>query len=430
MTRLLIAVFALVLATPLGAQAQESELVDRIVAVVGDSAILASDVEEQIERRRAFGQPIPTDPAELDQLRRQELQSLVNEMVLLQAAQRDSIVVVESEIQAQVNATLAEQERRFGGRAALEAAIRSEGISMEEYRRTVAEGVRRAGIRQQFQAVIQRDRRPPPVRESEVRAFFEARQGELGERPATIEFEQVVVKAQASDSARAAARAEAEQVLAQLRAGEDFATVARRFSDDTGTRERGGELGWFRRGRMVPEFERAAFSLRPGQVSGIVETAFGLHIIKVDKVKGPERLARHILIRPEVTAADRARTESRAEEVAAALRAGAPMDSLIAAVHDPSEQDRIGPVLQDSLPSPYRAQLRHRSTGEVVGPFAVPGSVEAFAVVKVRAVAEAGEYTFEDEDIRAQIRSFLQREKLMEEVLGELRERTYIDVRY
>jgi peptidyl-prolyl cis-trans isomerase SurA len=436
MTLLRTAVIALVLAAPVTAraqepaQAQEPELVDRVVAVVGDSAILASDIAEQIERRRAMGQPIPTDPAALDALRRQELDMLVNEMVLLQAAQRDSIIVTDADVQAQVNATLTEQERRFGGRAALEAALAAEGTTLEAYRRTVAEGVRRAGIRQQYQARIQRDRRPPPVRESEVREFFEARRGELGRRPATIEFEQLVVKAAPSDSARAAALAEAEQALAELRDGQDFAAVARRFSDDPGTREQGGELGWFRRGRMVPEFERAAYALRPGQVSGIVETAFGFHIIRVDRVRGPERLARHILIRPEITQADQARTRGRAEEVAAALRSGASLDSLATLYHDPAEQSRVGPVLQDSLPAPYVTELRGRAAGEVVGPFRVPGTGEAFAVARVENVTSAGEYTYDDEDLRAQIRSFLQREKLMEEVLGELRDRTYIDIRY
>lgn len=106
------------------------------------------------------------------------------------------------------------------------------------------------------------------------------------------------------------------------------------------------------------------------------------------------------------------------------------MDSLVDAEHDPAEQSRIGPALQDSLPDPYRTQLRGVATGEVVGPFQVPGPTEAFSVVHVVEVAEAGEYTLEDEALRAQIRDFLQREKLMREVLQELRDRTYIDIRY
>jgi parvulin-like peptidyl-prolyl isomerase len=161
-----------------------------------------------------------------------------------------------------------------------------------------------------------------------------------------------------------------------------------------------------------------------------VETSFGLHIIKIERARGPERLARHILIRPEITAEDRARTAERAEEVAEALRQGASLDSLIEAVHDPVEQSRIGPAIRDSLPAPWRTQLRYVSTGEIVGPFPVPSAQDAYAVVRVEEVAEAGEYTLDDQELRTQIRTYLQREKLMDEVLSELRRSTYIDIRF
>ena len=144
------------------AEPQEPELVDRIVAVVGDSVILASELDEQIERRRATGQPVPSDPAELEQLRRAELESMVNELVMIQAAERDSILVPEEDVQGQVDAAIEEQVRRFGSQAAFEEALSREGLTLEQYRTIVARGTRRAGIQQQFVALIQRDRSPPP----------------------------------------------------------------------------------------------------------------------------------------------------------------------------------------------------------------------------------------------------------------------------
>lgn len=415
---------------PNPAQPQEPELVDGIVAVVGDSVILASELDEQIERRRATGQPVPTDPAELEQLRRAELESLINELVMIQAAERDSILVPEEDVQGQVDAAIEEQVRRFGSQPAFEEALSREGLTLEQYRAIVARGTRRAGIQQQFVAMVQRDRSPPRVSDEEIREFFEQRRTELGRRPATIEFRQVVVTPEPADSAMARARAEAESILEELAEGEDFETLARRHSDDPGSRQQGGELGWFRRGRFVPEFERVAFALPPGAHSGIVETPFGLHIIKVERARGAERLARHILIRPEITAEDRARTRARARDVAEALRSGASVDSMIEAVHDPVEQSRIGPVVRDSLPAPWRSQLRNVSAGDVVGPFQIPGAEDAFTVAHVDDVTEAGEYTLEDQELRAQIRQFLQREKLLEEVLTELRRTTYIDIRF
>ncbi len=429
-----ISAMLILLAAPAAAQdeatAQGPDLVDRIVAVVGDSVVLASELDEQMERRRAMGETLPTDPEALEALRRQELEALINEMVMLQAAARDSITVLPSDVEGQVEATVDEQVRRFGSRATFEEVLAQEGLTLEQYRAIIARSARRAGVRQQFVATVQRDRTPPPVSDEEIREFFEDRRAELGRRPASIEFQQVVITPEPSDSALARAREEAQEVLQQLQEGEDFATVARRYSDDPGSRQQGGELGWFRRGRFVPAFERVAFGLRPGQYSGIVQTSFGLHIIKVERARGPERLARHILIRPELTDEDLARTLERAEEVATALRDGASIDSLIEAVHDPVEQSQVGPAIQDSLPSPWRSELRGAQAGEVIGPFQIPASQESYAVVKVTDVNQAGEYSLEDQELRAQIRQFLQREKLLEEVLTELRSGTYIDIRY
>ncbi len=424
-------ILMVLVALPAAAQQPAGEsLVDRVVAVVGDSVVLASELEEQLLRLAASGRPLPQDPRELDRLRRQLLDPLVNQLLLVQAAARDSIVVDLSDVEAQVDAEIQQRRRAMGGAAAFQQALQQAGLTEARFRRNLEEELRQTMMIQQYLAKVRQERRAPPVTIQEMRQFFEAQRGDMGTRPATITFRQVVVSPEPPDSAKAAARAEAQTILEQLQEGADFEALARRHSDDPGSAQRGGELGWFRPGQMVPEFEAVAFALRPGQTSGIVETDFGYHIIRVEKVKGPERQARHILIAPEMPegAADSARALAR--DVALLARDGVPMDSLRAVYGDETEEFRVGPALRASLPEPYAAELAEAREGQVIGPLQITSRGQPrWAVVKVTEVRESGEYTFDDEQVRSQIREQLEQEKLLDEIVEELRARTYIDIR-
>lgn len=417
-------------------------LVDRIVAVVGDSAILKTDLDEEVFRIVASrGDSLPDDPAALERLYREALENRIDELVLLQAAERDSVTVEQDAVARRVEQELAQRREALGGESAFHAALRQQGTTLTEFRAELERQVRRQGVIETYLAKLQRERRPPPVTESEARGYFEAQKDRLGQRPAILSFQQVVVRPRPTDSALAAARAEAEEVLAKLRAGEDFQDLARRYTDEPGGRERAGDLGWFRRGQMVPEFERVAFALPPGAISGIVETGFGFHIIKVEKTKGAERQARHILFRPEVTPEDIAHTETVAREVADRMRAGEPLDSLLARYGDTALQSpgsllapRVGPVPRDrlaQLPAPYAAAFANVQKGQVLDPFRLTGVAEGnhWVVAQITELTEAGEYDWNDPELRSRIREQLERQKLAEEVIREMRARTYIDIR-
>src|SRR5690606_37810243 len=233
-----------------------------------------------------------------------------------------------------------------------------------------------------------------------------------------------------SDSALSRARMKADSMYALATSGSEFEDLARRFSDDPGTRERGGDLGYFREGTMVREFSNAAFAMRPGQISPPIRTSFGYHIIKLERIRGSERQARHILIRPDVAESDVQRTSALADSLAMELRNGADIDALIARYGDRDEQARIGPIVRDQLPEPYLTALATATTGAIVGPLPIgEATQQKWAVVQVVNVQQSGEYSLDDAYVRAQIRRLLEQEKLLEEIVGELRRGTYIDVR-
>ncbi len=440
-SRSLLAAFPLALALsaiqPTVAEAQgdpdiTEELVDRIVAVAGDSIILLSQIREQLIGYLAVDPNLENDPNRLREVEGEILENLINSQLIVQAAIKDTTIVIDdARIEQVVDQDLANRTQQLGGEAALLTALRSQGWSMARFREMLRADARRQQLQQQYLAKQQRGMKPIPVMAEEVRRFFEENGDMFGRRPATVTFRQVVIQPTPSDSAEAAALAEARSILDSIRAGSEFEPLARRFSDDDGSRQLDGDLGWFRRpSGFVREFEDAAFALRSGEVSVPIRTQFGYHIIKVDRVRGPERKARHILIGFQVGPEDVQRTVEQAEELKRRIEAG----ESASALHDEFGSEELPDSLAvptndlDRLPSGYAAALRTATAGQVLGPIRFgEGARTNIAVLEVIEVRDEGEFTFEDlEDL---IRERLQQEKMLAELVRRVRDAAYVDIR-
>ncbi len=412
------------------AHAQE-EHVDHVAAVVGDSVVLLSQVVQAENQRRAQGQAVPEDGTpESEEFRRGLLDVLIANQIVLQAAARDTVLEVDDgRVEDVLQQRLEAMEESFGGRVAMERELEAEGLSMQTYREMVREEIRQGMLIELYVARYRSDG-AVEVTEEEVRSFFEAQRAVLQERPATATFKQIILTVEPSDSTRAEARAEAEELLERVHAGEDFAELAADHSQDPGSAEAGGDLGWFRRGLMVDEFDDAAFSLLEGGISDVVETEFGYHIILVERVRFAERRARHILVRPDIGLRDIGATRAFAAEVAERAKTE-DFDALIDEYHEPSLPDSATvprrQIAQFLAPA-YVAALTGREVGEIVGPvqFTHQGQ-ELFAIIRIVELREAGEFSFED--LEPQIRASLTAQKREQALLDGLRAKTYVEIK-
>ena len=417
-------------ATPATAQ-DLSQKVDGIVAIVGDTAILQSELQELVFRLQAQGVPIPEDPEQFDAFLKQTLESKINQVLLVIHAQREGITVTEAEINQIVEDQIARVVRNFPSQIEYEQALGKEGITSAEFRIRLTEQARGELIAQRYLQMKMGTLQPLPVSEDEIRTLFEMQKASLGPKPAAVTLKQVVIAPKPSESALQLARAEAEEALSRARSGQDFALLAAQYSDDPGSKDNGGQLGWRTQGDVVPEFGDALFAMQVGDISDIVETSFGFHIIKLDRVRGKERSAQHILVSPDVTPEDTAHYHQLAEDVAAALKAGADVDSLIRVHGDPSERASLTQFARDQLPEEYNAALEGASAGDIVGPVTmqVPGpTADKWIVAVVIQISAAGEWTLDD--VRESMRQQILQEKMINEVVEDLREKTYIDVRF
>jgi parvulin-like peptidyl-prolyl isomerase len=408
--------------------------VDRFAAVVGDSVVFMTDIEEELLRLRARGVQLPTDPAELAELRRELLEGLINEQLLLQAAARDTLISVpDDRIEAALRQAWDEEIRRWGTETALREELeRSQGLSVAQYRAQIRDRLRRDFIIQSFMQLQMREARPVAIDEADIVAYYEAQRAQLAPRPATIIFRQVFVQPEPSPEAMDEARAEIEGILQRLHAGESFEELARQFSNDEASRTRGGDLGWWRRGDgLVREFEDAAFQLREGAVAGPVSTLFGAHLIQVERIRGAERRIRHILIGVEPTEADLERSRSRAEEIRDQIREGASIRTFTEQQRNQDLPDSLEvPRAQlQEIPEAFAQQLLSAGEGDLVGPvpFQLGGGRPAWAIFRVVRIRDEGAFSLDD--LRPQIRERLQVERMQERMIRDLRARTYIDIR-
>src|SRR5256714_4847360 len=330
-------------APPAAAQGRSATAgaVDRVVAVVGTKPILASQVEEQLVLAQSQGAKVPEDSAGRDAARRQILSQMVDEELLVQQAERDTTIkVTDQEVQDAVEQTVQNVRKQFTSITEFQAQLRAAGfVSEEEWRRWLADQQRRSILQQRLiEALKQKGKlRPIPPSDAEMRAFWEANRAQQAKRPAAISFRQIVIVPKPDSTASARARQLAESLVVVLRNGANFAEVAKKYSVDSASREQGGELGWFRRGVMVKQFEDVAFRLRPGTISDVVPTEFGYHIIQVERAQPAEVLARHILIQPTISAGQLAIARRLAASVPTALARGAPFDSLARPDPHPSQ---------------------------------------------------------------------------------------------
>jgi peptidyl-prolyl cis-trans isomerase SurA len=406
---------------------------DRIIAVVGDQPITQYDLQERmIAMRQQPGVRPPTTEAEFNLLAKDVVNQLIDEEALIQKAQQLKVEVLDHELNPTVDRQMRDIRGRFSSDAEFRAELVKAGLgSPEEYRRFLTEQMRRGELQRRLIDKLRMEGKIPPVNvtQSEVEEAFNRTRSTLPRRPATVTFRQIVVAPAPREFAKAAARARAESLLVEIKGGSDFERVAKRESADSASREQGGDLGWNRRGRMVPEFERWMFGLRPGDISPIVETAHGYHIIRVDRVQPGEVKARHILIKPKIDSLDDARARADADTAAQRWRAGVPVDSLIKRYHDPLEETSIlTPIPRDSMPESYRTALAGKKAGDIVV-FPIPGLAghPKFVVAQLATVDEGGEFTLAD--LRERVRQQLVEEGSIRRFLDSLRKEFYVSIR-
>jgi peptidyl-prolyl cis-trans isomerase SurA len=269
---------------------------DKIIAIVGNDVILQSDLNFQLYNYMQQNniQQISNEMVQ------QVFQNLLTEKLMLAKAEQDSIYIPQEEINKQVENRLKELVSQFGSEKNLEGAY---GVTISKIKSLIAEQYEKS-------AKVNRVKQKKfgygiTVTKPEVIKFYNDYKDSLPPVPETYELYQIVRIPKITEDAKNIAKDKALKILDSVKSGVDFSELAKRNSDDSLSAIEGGSLGKAKKGTFVKEFEDAAFLLKPGEVSGIVETEFGYHIIKLNDKTGDIITAQHILVKfPRLETAD------------------------------------------------------------------------------------------------------------------------------
>jgi len=381
---------------PPGAPAQET--LDKIAAVVDNEVILLSELDAQVQFFVLNNRIDSNTPG----LREQVLESMITEKLILAKAIEDSVAVTDDEVQQQLDAVIQQRIQQVGSESRLEELY---GMPLSRIRREFRDDMRK-------QLLAQRTRQQKfgglQVGRFEVEEFYRSYRDSLPRVPEEVQLAHVFVTPRVGDADKAGAR----ELLARLRdsilAGADFGDLARRYSQDPGSSSQGGDLGLVRRGLFVREFESAVFALQEGQLSDIVETQFGFHLIQLQERRGDAVRARHILLRVQTSGSE----EDSARALLGRLRTRALAGEAFADLAREYSEDKdtkalggnLGSFEFDQLEGDLKTAIQPLREGDITEPVALTrGSLSGFQIVLVKRRTPAHAMTLDGDYQRLEV---------------------------
>ncbi len=288
---------------------QEKVEIDKVIAIVGNETILLSDIENQYLQYQARGQFSKGDQ------RCEILEEMLFQNLLITQAKIDSIDVTEMQVKEEIDRRIEMFIQQIGSPEKLE----------EHFQKTIPE------IKVEFQEIVYKQLVAQSMQQEIVRGvsisplevksyYLRLPKDSLPIVDAEIEMAQIQIKPKMTEAEEKAVVEKLESYRKRVESGDDFATLAVLYSDDPGSAKRGGELGFVGRAELVPEFSAAAFNLEANQMSEIVKTEYGYHLIQMLERRGERINVRHILITPKASYESEKEAKSKLDSIASLIR--------------------------------------------------------------------------------------------------------------
>ncbi len=368
-----------------------AQSIDKVEAVIGNEILLTSEIETQ------YTQYLLQGNAKSDKLRCEIAEDLLFQKLLINQAKIDSVTISDEEVDAEIFKRLQYFESQLGSNEKVEEYF---GKSINKIEVELGKVVYDQFLAQKIQSSISSNVNVTP---SEVKYFFDnMKSSEIPYMPAKVQISQIVIKPKITSVQREKIRFRLNSFRERVYKGEDFKMLATLYSDDLGSANKGGELGFVSRGNLVPEFERAAFKLKEGEISEVVESQFGFHIIQLIERRGDQINVRHILLKIKVSSTQLFNAKTKIEEIVKEIDSGIiSFDEAIIKYSDDESKNNSGLLINpktmstmndiDEMAPSLRINIKKLNEGELSVPVIMESADEtdAYRILRVNKKIDA-----------------------------------------
>lgn len=424
-------VLTLLLLSILTLNAQDN-VVDKIIAVVGNQVVLKSDVEQRFISLKAQGYT----SGSVD-LKTEIFEDLLIQKLMIAQAAIDSIEVTEQEVEDDLDRKMEMYIQRIGSKEKLEQYF---GKSILDMKNDLREPTRNERIKEKMQAEITKDIHITPA---EVREFYnKLNKDSLPTIAGKLQVQQIVRYPKVTDDEKDRIRNRLREFRDRVHKGESFSTLAVLYSEDPGSARQGGELGYTPRSSLVPEFANVAFNLKTDKVSKIVETEYGFHIIQFIDRKGERINVRHILLKPKIEEEKRKEATARLDSIADLIR-NEKLEFGEAAFYFSADKDTrnnggliVNPYTgssrfeKDNLPPAIAQQINSLKIKEISEPFLdVSGGKDAYKIIKIKSETKSHTANLSDDwDIFENMLTNQKQQDILNKWIKEKQSGTYVHI--
>jgi peptidyl-prolyl cis-trans isomerase SurA len=413
--------------TTLPEQSYGQQVLDRIVAVVGDKIILESELEARFQLYSAQFKPKIKTSEEENNLKRELLDQMINDKLIVTQAEKDTLLqVTPKEVDDALEEEIKGLKEQFPSEEAFQEGLKKEGLTERDLRKKYKTQIKEKLLEDKL---VSSKLSSVGISNKEVKDFFDFYQDSLPEQQEAVRLSHILLTVKPSDHTLDSLEQKAEKILSEAEKGGDFASLAQKYSEDP-SKDKGGDLGFFKKGDLLPEFEKEAFSLNPGEI-GMAKTNLGYHIIKLEEKKDDLIHVRHILIQIQPSAGDSAQVWAKADSICKLLKNGGDFGQLVKDLSVDEESKKMGgelgwyPVSQ--MTPELKEAVKNLTIGEISKPVLSDLGVH---ILKVLDKKERRKLTL-DQDWDT-IKDMAKRKKANDKILEwveKLKDKTYIDVR-